>query len=197
MDLQQEYYTRNGITAPVIRYMDRNYLIVHNKHHKANGYPRLMVIQMTWTNKPETHPGTFKFSQMVPLHDSAGSNPSYLKSIWEKKLEWDEWENFLLTWADTNKQGFVPCDEDSELAAWEMFFYSHDTWLAQNLPAHIQDQILTILDPETDAQVRKKVGAEIETYIKNKSRNVAQALHNFKCYSDGRLYATWLANLLK
>jgi len=200
MDLQQEYYQRHSITAPLVIFPDNHgnhTLVLRNITHQKVRLPRWVVILIT-THKQETHPTYYKFVQYVPMHDSHGNNNTPLKQVWDKKVYVDEWQDFILEWADANRGELVPVSgNELKLALWEMFQYSHDTWLAGNTSDRLKDNLYSAVDESMSPEDRLSVVKEVEDYIRAKNKNVVAALTNLRGYGEDKgFYATWLAKLL-
>lgn len=200
MDLQQEYYQRHAITTPLIVYPDNhgNYtLVLKNLGHQKVRQPRWMVVSITY-HKQENHPPYYKFILYVPQHDSHGHPNNPLKQVWEKKVYWDEWEQFVLEWVDSNRGELIPVSgEELELALWEMFQYSHDSWLATNVLDRLKDNLYVAVDDSTPSQDRVSAFKEVEEFIRAKNKNVVTSLAAIRGYGEEKkFYAAWLAKLL-
>jgi hypothetical protein len=200
MDLQQEYYTRHAITAPLVVFPDNNgnhSLVLKNLGYKKARMPRWMVLLISY-HKQENHPPYYKFVQYVPQHDSCGHSNNPLKQLWEKKVYWDEWEPFILEWTENNKGELVGVHGDElNLALWEMFQYSHDSWLAQNLHDRQKDSLFVAVDDTVENAARIAAYKEVEDFIRAKNKKVAAALSSLRGYGEGKkFYASWLAKLL-
>jgi len=200
MDLQQEYYQRHGITSPLVLYPDTNgthSLVLKNVNYKKVQQPRWIVLAIS-THKQETHPTYYKFVQYVPLHDSYSHTTNPLRQVWERKVYVDEWHDFIVEWSELNRGELVPVSgPELTLALWEMFQYSHDTWLATNLLDRLKDNLFLAVDDAALNDDRVTAIKEVEEYVRGKNKNVVAALSHLRGYGDDqKLYASWLARLL-
>jgi len=195
MDLQQEYFRRHAITTPLVVFPDNhgNYTLVLRT---TRGKPQTILIKIVYT-KQELHPPYYKFLMQQATRDGQAKD-SYLRVVWESKIYWDEWENFVVQWAESNRGELVPVNgQELEVALWEMFLYSHDSWLAANLVDRLKDSVYTAVDANSTADVRLAAAVEIEEFVRGKNRGTAAALADFRSYTDKhKFYAKWLADLL-
>lgn len=199
MDLQQEYFARHGLDVAPVCYPDNkgNYSIVlKNLDAKRFKQPRYMVVTIT-LHKQETHPSYFKITQMLPAHDSqVNGDRTGVSSVWDKKVYWDEWDTFIRTWTANNMGELVPVSGDElVLAVWEMFMYSHDSWLAQNLHDRQKDGLFTLMDDTLPIKDRLAAVQEVEEMIRGKSKNVFSTISNLRGYGEGRFHAGWIGKL--
>lgn len=196
MDLLQEYYERHQIKeVPLIRYVDRDYLLLRSKE----GDNRITALYITYSAKPETSPGTFRFGVQHPTYDAGSNQVNPLRSTWEKKLEWDEWESFVAAWSEASRGHVVPLTGDeADLAVWEVFAYCHDTWLSQNLPPRLIDKLFVVLDRDAPGADRKAAAAELEAFLKARPVNkpAASLAGLMSNYGAADNQAAWLAKLL-
>ncbi len=199
MDLQQEYFTRHGFDLETICYPDNregNSIVLMNKDARRLKQPRFILVSIQ-LNKQESHPSFYKFIQSVPSHDSFMTGSSQFKAIWDKKVYYDEWDEFMRRWSCSNKGELIPlANEEFVLATTEMFLYSHDSWLAQNLTEHQKDRLLVILDENLPMNERMTAVGELEERIRTKSMNVYSGLMSFRVHGKGKLYAGWVEKLL-
>lgn len=201
MDLLQEYYERHGITLPMVRHVDRNHLVFVMAENKADqSAGRYTLLTVSFSTKPDNHPGTFRFLQSAVAYDAGNSNSSSpTRNVWEKKLEWDDYEPFILEWAAANKgQVALLSADQASLALWEMFAYSHDTWLAQNLSPRQIDLLCTVLDPAEGVPARAAAATELEGVLKSRNKSVYAAFTALRnTCTDRERMADWLADMLK
>lgn len=202
MDLLQEYYERHGITLPMVRHVDRNHLVFVAAEKEAEQTAgRYTLLTVSFSTKPDNHPGTFRFLQSAVAYDAGNSSTSSspTRNLWDKKLEWDDYEPFILEWAAANKGKVVLLTTDqTTLALWEMFAYSHDSWLAQNLSPRQIDLLCTVLDTAHDTEGRRAAAVELEGVLKSRNKGVFAAFNTLRnSCTDRERVADWLANMLK
>lgn len=199
MDLQQEYFARHGFSEPAVCYPDNRgsySVVLMNKDARRLKQPRFIVVNMQ-LHKQETHPSYYKFTQMTPAHDSYGGGIASLRNTWDKKVYYDEWDAFIRTWTESNKGELVPLSsEELVLAAMEMFLYSHDSWLAQNLAERQKDSLFVVMDDTLPLADRLAVIPEIEEAVRGKNKNIHAALTGLRGYGEGKFNAGWVAKLL-
>lgn len=195
MDLQQEYFARHGFDTPAVCYPDNKgtySIILKNLDATRLKQPRYIVLSVT-LHKQETHPSYFKFAQQLPVHDGCGTT----KNTWDKKVYYDEWDGFIRSWTESNKGELVPVGHDElMLAVMEMFMYSHDAWLAQNLHDRQKDSLFTMMDDSLPMAERLAVVPEVEEIVRGKNKTIAASLTALRGFGEGKLHASWLAGLL-
>lgn len=194
MDLRQEYYNRVGVKEMPVQYGPGKNFLLLKKKKKSDAGNSWSFISINFC-KTDNHPGFFKFIKCLAVRD--GSNP--LKAVDEKKIEWDDWETYIDSWVKENKDCFVPIErnEKTGLDIWEIFIYSYDTWLTNNLSDTLKDKLCTTVDEEESVQVRVEAMLKIEEFLKVKNRTSHVGLNSIRAYVDEKNYAEWLAKLFQ
>lgn len=196
MDLQQEYYNRHQL-APLIRFADKNVILLRQNDEKD--IHRLVLVNLNFAGKAENNPGSFKFIQQSLVYDGGSMSGHIWKTFWDKRLEFDDWETWIQEWAALNKGVMLPVSGDEiELVLWEIFIYSHDSFLAVQLPNFVQDKLSMVIDCRLSLEERLTAANDVEEFIKNKNKNtVAQLLNLRTMLANSGTYANWLVQLLK
>src|SRR5581483_6693308 len=98
MLLQEEYLQRHGITGvPVISHVNNGSLLLHNNTESFSGGWVLMLI--AWKD-PHVHPGKYHINFYNPVHNAYKKSTFMSRCLTEDiKVEWDHYQNYLLTWA--------------------------------------------------------------------------------------------------
>lgn len=198
MNIQQEYFARHKFDVDAVCYPDSRgvYSIVLRNQSAKNLKQPQFIVATTQIHKQETHPTYYKFTQMIPAHDSFG-NGAVLKNAWDKKVYYDEWDAFIRQWTEYNKSELIPIKGDElVLAAMEIFLYSHDSWLSQSLGDRQKDNLCIILDETLPISDRLLVARELEEYIRGKNKSVYSSLTGIRAFGEGKLYAEWLEKFL-
>lgn len=196
MDIQQEYFARHGFDKPVC-YPDNDgtyNVILKNNNAKQLKQPRYIIANIQ-LNKQEGSPSFYKFVQSVPYYNAIASSASIMKHVWDKKINYDEWDYFIRTWTESNKDELVVVEE-FVIAAMEIFLYSHDSWLAQNLTDRQKNLLVDILDETLSIESRLTKIREVEEFIRAKNKNVYNNLAGLLRYGDEKFHASWIKNFL-
>lgn len=198
MDLLEEYYKRHKIDSPLIRFPNHSYLL-GKQQLCERGESRYILIGITYVKKADSPP-SLRVNCTTPVRDSnPGAGGSFSRTVWDKKVEFDEWEGFVTEWVANLKTNFtlVP-QEQLPLAIWEIFIYNNDSWLAQSLPANLYESLAQIVDDSLDVKDRLEATKVVESWLG--SRNGKQghnSLSTLRTNYDAEGYANWLASMLK
>lgn len=204
MDLLEEYHIRHKLTSPLIRFPNHGYLLCrHKARGEAAGDSRFIVFFINFHKKADTPP-YLCVSCNTPLHDNgsgggglgSGSNPH--KTLWNKRIEFEEWENFVTEWTDSLKGNLTVIKPDEILLAiWEIFIYTNDHWLSQNLPPNLYDSLTQVIDESCKMEERIESTKVIESWLNGRMGRGSQSMLTTltKTY-DPQSHATWLASML-
>lgn len=191
MDIHEEYHRRQRLKSPLVRYPDHSYLWV-----RRGGPPRWGAISVQFIQKDEERkPGKMYFSLVVPNRDEYYDR-LLSRKLWEKIIEWDEWEPYVQAWAKDNRREYqiVPPAEVPR-AAWEVFAFSADSYLAQTLSDRLLDRLHTSLTeqgPEADA-AREEV---VDHLTRQAGREFAEHMKRFRDVTKPENQAVWLSDLM-
>lgn len=202
MDLVAEYWERHKISSPLIRFPNNGYLLCRYKHRgDSTGEARFVVFLINFYKKTDTPP-YLTISCNSLIHDNpsgGGSNgQQFTKLLWNKRIEFEEWETFITEWANSLKGNLVIVKpEEIPLALWEMFVYTHDHWLSQCLPPNLYDPLTKIIDESCKLEDRLESSKVIESWLNGRAGRGSQSgLTSLNKAYDLQGYATWLASML-
>jgi hypothetical protein len=199
MDVQQEYFKRHGFDLKPVCYPHddaAHNIILFNKCADNQTQPPFVIASFQ-LHKQENHPSYYKVLQYISSYDTGSQGGSALKTVWDKKVYYDEWDDFIRVWSESNKGELVPVSfEKLLLASIELFIYSHDSWLASNLHDRHKDMLVDILDDTIAFENRLLALKEIEEAIRVKSKNVYATLSSLRGYADRPEHADWIEKLL-
>lgn len=202
MDLLEEYWKRHKISSPLIRFPNHGYLVCRHKvKGDSTGDPRFVVFFINYHKKADTPP-YLRVSCNLPIHDNSGSSITggnhTTRVIWDKRIEFEEWENFVTEWSDSlrSSKTDVVKPEEIHLAIWEMFVYTNDQWLSQNLPPNLYDSLTTVIDDEKGTDVRIEAAKVVESWLNSRIGRSQSALSVLTKTYEPQSYAAWLASML-
>jgi hypothetical protein len=128
------------------------------------------------------------------------TNKYYTPSIEEFHVgfEFEEWENFVTEWTGSLKGTLVVVKpEEILLAIFEIFIYTNDHWLSQNLPPNLYDSLTKVIDESCGIEERIESSKVIESWLNGRmGRGSQSALATLTKTYDIQGYATWLASML-
>jgi hypothetical protein len=195
MDLHEEYWTRKGVKAPLVKHVERANLIL-----KSKGKSEWAWLHVTITsNNDANHP--LKYTFVVSANPTLYSTPDFnhfshhSKVLKEHVWEWEQYEPCLVDWAREHAVEYkaIP-SADAVLVAWEMFVTNYDHWMAHFLPLRMQENVyITLLDERPD---KLKAIKEVEDFIKDKYERVFLCWKNIKSAIDQKNYADWFAKIV-
>lgn len=201
MDPVTEYYQRNAVQTPLIRYAPSGNLIVRRTStcRIENKYE---VMTISFTNKDGT-PGSFRFLFYMPTHNGYKSNRAALTCTDDKNVVWDEYEEYAKLLANNYKgKAHAVLDQDElRLACWEIFLYSYDSVLAE-FPLPFLELVYATMDYNLAPKERLvKVNDVVDAFkncadpqLASHLKLVNQGWSSCQHYMD--LYSGWLGNLI-
>jgi len=135
MNLCQEYLDRHSIKLPVVHLTSSGYVFLKTKNPKNR--INWSVVSLAY-HDGRYHPGTYSVNWSKPVHNGSCSRGRPLDNYDQRRLEWDEYEDYFLNWTKDFKTSRVISDKkEIVIVAWEMFVYSNDTALSNY--AHRED----------------------------------------------------------
>lgn len=202
MDLATEYYIRNEVRSPLIRYAPQGHLIVCN-HQSRNIIDKWEVVSISFLSK-DGIPGTFHVSRLAPKHNGYTNFRSNMTCLGDSQVCWDEYEDYIYSLVATYK-GYkaiaVTDNVDLELACWEMLLYNCDYALSE-LPT---DYIELIYD-SMNCNLHKVERIEfVKSFISRTDANLnCNLVNSIKIFHTSwsqmrgyiASYSFWLAKLL-
>lgn len=176
MQLYEEYLRRHGIE-------DRN-ITKHTDQaavfYKSDSDQYWRILWIKWM-EPEIHPGHYVVRILRPIHNGGNlftARSNYLQQdaphpLFEnilrqdKKLFWDEYEDFILGWVKTIRSSDVAVTKTQAcIAAWEMLLRCFDKKLAESGCGNL---FFATIDPGLGIQRRY---AEIKEALIHCERNI-------------------------
>lgn len=208
MDLQQEYFVRNEIGTPLIRFVPGKLLL------KAPNYARIAskwtMLSICYTNR-DGDAGKFELFEHMPIHNTHAKSRSFfappgLESLTKHyECHWENYEEMIYGWVarlSAKKQIAVLDRHELTVACLEMLLYSYDDFFA-GLPFRYQNSFHEALDDDIPIQERSEKVSQYLYAMYNDpiaaSSNVKHILQGwqFLCdMLDVNTYAFWLAQMV-
>lgn len=199
MDLQEEYFRRKKVPAHLIKYVDHASLILRAKEGSKQDCAWLHVTIDVRTEP--NHPSYYQLAisaNPVIYASSDFSHFSYhnTKLIQEQRLEWEQYEGFLLGWASEQAKHYsaIPSSE-AIFVTWEMFFANYDSWVANFMPYRVIGWLADSLKPG-DVSWRMQNIRDVEDWIKERYERVFACWKSIRQGVDQKNYADWLAQVV-
>lgn len=206
MDLQEEYYLRNKVETPLIRYNSNGSVMLE--------CPSVSTIDQKWrvfsisvTNK-EGDPGKFEMRIYNPQHNGYKNRGMLLCTNFNEKEDCCWWENYEehLTHYCSKMMKKLKCQTVTDrtrlgLACWEILLYCYDSCVSE-LPFHYQEQFHKVLDEKLKADDRIKYMNDSIGLLQSLSpsstnaKYLLQGWSSLRDYTEPKNYATWLAKLI-
>lgn len=187
MFLCEEYLLRHGIEVPLIRHVKRGSLFL--KTNEKADYWRVLTIN--WEKVPN-HPSIYRIKMLRPIYDGYLNKELFeCVSYWEG--HWEEYENYLLSLAKSlDNHTPIVGRRNTTMAAWEMFLFCHDGWVAEYLD---YDLIYSTIDLDLNADARHQNLQEVSAYLASSHK------HFFNVWKEHLLsylenYCNWLGSLV-
>lgn len=202
MDLQEEYYQRNGVETPLIRFCAQTFLIIERSHSSLD--KKYEIFHSTLINK-EGIPGLFEI-RIFPVHRSSRAEAKRFPTENKVNCNWDDYEEWLREWSHTqlkNKKAGVPFS-DLRIALWEMFIVGQDhVFQEAMMPFPLVEKIAESLDCSKTVEERTslidgivklvnehKPFGGFKPFLANWNQYIGQ-------YLNANTYGNWIVSLMK
>jgi hypothetical protein len=193
MQLYEEYLKRSGIkSCEIVKHVDKATIF-----YKSDSDQYWRILYIRWI-EPIIHPGHYSIKILKPMHDIGvvSLDKSFLENILriDKKLHWDEYEEFILGWSKTiSYKDVAYTKERAYIAAWEMFLCCFDGILAKSGCSHL---FFPTIDTKISIKRRCSQIDESIKYCRKYIPNVYFAwVERMKRYLDYQCF--WLAEIVK
>ncbi len=157
MLLQEEYLKRHRFTLPEVRHtLTTGSLIL--KAVQAEPQDRWVLVNIHWIDGSQ-HPGYYNVKIIKPIHNGCNSKELFVNlSCYPPTfvLSYEEMEQFFLEFA-TYSHGTLHAIHDvkeSNLAAWEIFLYCFDSFLASYASYKLKSCIENSIDFDLSTEDR-------------------------------------------
>lgn len=205
MDLQEEYFQRNKVETPLIRYNTHGSILLE--------CPTAVRVDLKWrlfsvyvVNK-EGDPGRFDLRIYLPQHNGYKTKGMLLSSQFneaEDRCWWENYEEQLKRYCSqfTKKLNCRSVVDRSYLglACWEILLYCYDSCVA-GLPFHCQELFHKVLDSNLKVADRLNYMNESIEMLQSiqsttDAKYMLQGWSSLRNYTEPRNYATWLAKFI-
>lgn len=192
MDIHEEYIKRRKLLCPLIKYADKNTLILKSRNEKDPH--QFAQVSIEW-RLGDHNPGQY----VLVLYSGLLNGDAYngVKAIAESRWDWDQYEPGLLDWASAIASKYEAISSEELLPIlWINWLRQNDAWLAQNANPNILDLICNTLSAPTDGPQRKAMIEEIEAYLRVRNERTFVSWRNTKQIQTDRNYAGWLGDIV-
>ena len=141
MRLHEEYIVRNNLNVPIVRYEPSQAIL------RSKDPPYCWRILSANWRSVGYHPGFFEITCKMPIHNGYYKNRMLGDVIRPRSVSWDSYEGCILDVVDSQKRQFeaIPL-EQYDFAAWVMFLFIYDNWLASNMDSQFFDCVYEALE---------------------------------------------------
>jgi hypothetical protein len=204
VNLQQEYYLRNGVYAPYVFHGSSQVLLALPGVRKP--HDRYRWIQVKFTNEggnDGANIGRFNFQLMTPYRSSS----SLFLISQEDSVYWETYPEFILNnvtlWQEEGWSAITEPDQ-MKMSAWEIIAYSQDDRFS-SLPISYLDMCYSILEESNPFDERLKTIDDFLTKVTVASesgssqsayRGIVEAWTAITDLINSKKYAYWLAQLM-
>jgi len=208
MDLQEEYYLRNKVEKPLVRFCPQTFVILEHPS-RIQLEKRYELFSSSLVNK-EGVPGTFEVRTYYPTRNNYKDASRRLTAMSDNKVTWEDYEDWVLNWVQgcriVDPQVRFVSFEDVKLALWDIFLVSHDSLFGeiQTIAFRLIEETVATLDYKLDKLERmQKIEKVIQAFNHYQSRI---GTSQFKVlvsgwqtylsqYAHPGTYGNWLVNL--
>lgn len=164
MRLHEEYIHRHKLNVPVVRYDSTSQVVLHSKATPL----QWRIITCRWrTHGSRPRPGYFEVCCKSPVHNGYYKEHTLIDIISPKSFHWEEYEGGILSIIDHLKMDFEAVKEkESLLAAWQIFIFIYDSWLANNMNYGFMGCVSESVDFDLDLSSRQSAYKKSLSYLK-------------------------------
>jgi hypothetical protein len=155
---QEEYLKRHRIAETEVHHTLQSGSLVLRVDTKNSDLPsRWVMVSLTWRDNPH-HPGNYEIKIQTPVKD-ATSKKDLFQNVRgyppNLSLQYEEIEDFFAEMATAHgKVTAISANPELALACWEIFLYTHDSYLAKSCSRKLRDAIETSIDFDLPVQER-------------------------------------------
>jgi hypothetical protein len=200
MYLSQEYLERHGLEVKHAVYDEIVNLVLRSDNFQW------LVLHGEW-RPPTLHPGYYVFQMFRPIHNGCERQVYGQLKLFEEItnqtiIHWDEFELFIHDWVrkycSLRLLGFqaVEKQKEAELACWEMFLYTHDKWLSENMDSSFFDLVMGSTMPDLSFVERRDSYLYAMEMLKNHLPVISALQNTILTYAKKKNYSEWLAKLV-
>jgi hypothetical protein len=205
VNLQQEYFLRNRVSAPYV-FHGSSQLLLHNDYEQKTSlkYKWFYVKFINKEGQDGSNIGRFDVTIGYPSVNL--SPPIIFGNLEEITVYWEDYEKFVHSKvAEWKRQKWRALSKpnDLKLACWEILSYNQDLALS-SLPIAALDMNYIALDYQANEDKRltmvdmlvKRVSAQVEAFSKNHLDLITSAWSLLSELMSSSRYASWLVNLV-
>ncbi len=148
MLLQEEYLKRRRIDLPEVHHtLGTGSLIMRLDPDKSDLKSRWLVVSLHWHKNPH-HPGEYELRVLTPVHNSYAQGDLFQGVRGyppQLRVQYENLEEFFLDFATAH--GKLEAVEDNPglgLVGWEIFLFTHDSYLASSASPKLRAAIESI-----------------------------------------------------
>jgi len=198
MHLHEEYYTRHGLSYPVVKRPDDKMTLLY-RADAAKWKTQWVVLQIS--KKPEAyHPYYYQVGLYAPVPNGSTQGGGALAAAGEiKRVEWDEYDQELVNMACQNLiNGLTPVVDLSEakLAVWEIFLLTADDKMA-DCGSDILLDIMRSIDVDATIEDRMQSQERVAENFQRAGSSLHARWENLRSFYDPSYYAVWFAELIE
>lgn len=149
MFLCEEYFHRHRLNVPIIRHVQSGSFFL--KTNEQIDYWRVITIE--WLKSKNNSPYEYRIRTHIPRYDIGNleiTDRFNIRNTWTGG--WDQFEKYIKSLLKDYKNCTpIIGPRNVTMAAWEMFLFNHDSWVAENLN---NDKIYSTVDLDLPMDVR-------------------------------------------
>mgnify|MGYP003475227717 CR=1 FL=1 len=198
MKLYEEFLARINVNVPVIEHHSEWAFLFRTYGEGWRTPFVLMTVQ--WT-QVENRVGHYIIAYHKAVHDGFGSN-RYFEKYNDARVAWDEYDDYFKNWEVRRyikpglQESLAPVYGDNQMlfSAWEMFIFTHDTWVARQ-PPEFRVYVEGAIDDLRSDNERIKSYQNALLFLTTREPTVLKTWKN-EIMGRMRNYGHWLGRLL-
>lgn len=157
-----EYLDRHSIRVPTIPHVKSGVLLFRESNFNW------FIFSIKW-KEADYHPGGYIIKVSAPAHNGLGKFDAIAqlppKRGRQQLVYWDEYEDYIQSWWQSNSKIETPKNEKEVwLAVWDVFIYSCDKYLAQQMYV---GRMFNIIDTSQSIEYRYSYLITILEFMEN------------------------------
>jgi hypothetical protein len=198
MKLYEKFLSRLGLDLPVIEHSS-NWSFLFRTYGDGWLTP-FITMKVDWVC-PENRVGYYQLLFHQPIHDGY-SIRRFFEEYKQLRLTWDEYDTFFENWEVRRyikpgmQESLEPVyGDDLVLRAWEVFVYTHDSWIAKQ-PSEFRMYVENVIDDTKSKDQRLAAYQNALIFMSNCEPSALRVWKNeiFERWNNN--YAHWLGKFL-
>lgn len=194
--LYHEYIQRHHLKLPLVSYSTKTNVILRQKT-KRSEKPVWRILSLNWRPQ-DYHPSFFEVNYLEAIHNGFNNNKCFKDILRSDTWYWDQYEINLLNIIKEikNQEFFAQKTTENILAAWEMFVFLTDSYLADKFDYDFFQLLEKSIYKSYSLRERKLAFKKVENLLEKKDPTIwdfwQHRIKPISCVANNQ----WLVHLI-